>query len=239
MIELCIEAPDGMRDRVTFDRDELTIGRGVVNDLVLDHPSVRTIHACLTCDAGRFTLRTYEPHSVVPVDGAFAIGAYRVTLRVLPVESSGADIDVTEDGLIRSIETLRDDASREVYADWLEERGQLVRAEFLRLEYAARTLRDGSIEHDQAFVRLRELARSIAPSWRVRLACPPIRCRQRACPGHWGALEPTGLPDVRRCATCAKTVTYCWTHEDDPDARIVLDVTVSNRGNNPFRGGGW
>lgn len=230
MIELRIQTPDGTTDRVTFDRDELTIGRARINDLVLDHASVQNFHACLVRRQYKYVLRFEDPYKLEVAEGEFAIGAYRLTLVPLPVETYGHEIDAVEDGLIRSIETLRDDASREVYADWLEERGQLVRAEFLRLELAMRGSKAGH-ERDQAFVRLRELASAIAPGWRVRLACPVVQCRKPACPRHWGALVPTEDVAVRRCETCDGDVRYCWTKEEvvvRGRELIVMDIAVRN-----------
>ncbi len=110
-----------------------------------------------------------------------------------------------------------DEAGRLVYADWLEGRGDTVRAEFLRLQRAL----DGMDPKDPAQAellkermrRLGELAPQVDFAWRRMIARPAVEgCRQVVtdfkCKMDWGALAPTEKPNVRRCGTCGDNVYY-------------------------------
>lgn len=83
----------------------------------------------------------------------------------------------TEATLLAAI-ARHDEASRLVYADWLEGRGDATRAEFLRLQQAL----VGGVPADDAgkalfkkrTERLRWLAEQIDPAWRLRVARPAV-----------------------------------------------------------------
>jgi len=106
-----------------------------------------------------------------------------------------------------------DDTPRLIYADWLEEQGD-VRAEYLRLECEVASLG----KHDALYVELRprlmELRGQIDIRWitavgRTRVAnCPH---RGTNCPKHWEALMKTGNPRQRFCLTCESLVHFCET----------------------------
>jgi uncharacterized protein (TIGR02996 family) len=63
-----------------------------------------------------------------------------------------------------------DEAARLIYADWLDERGNAARAEFLRLQAHLRTLQPDEPRHKDLDVRLREvLASQFDPDWLARV----------------------------------------------------------------------
>jgi uncharacterized protein (TIGR02996 family) len=59
-----------------------------------------------------------------------------------------------------------DDAAREVYADWLEERGELVRAELLRTQERLVATDPFARSYDATLRELRGLERRVDPAWR-------------------------------------------------------------------------
>jgi uncharacterized protein (TIGR02996 family) len=98
-----------------------------------------------------------------------------------------------------------DDATRQVYADWLEQHGYQTRATFLRLEAS-----DGS---DEAL--LRSTAEPADAGWRAAISNPPIsRCGVRfgfECTKRWDALARTADDAIRHCDGCDKPVYFCTT----------------------------
>jgi uncharacterized protein (TIGR02996 family) len=136
--------------------------------------------------------------------------------------------DPDEMAFIRAIAADPDDeATRLVYADWLEERGD-PRAEFLRVESALAGLRDDDPRYPGLWGRCEELG-SGRDLWWCRLvavrrksrvlncgaspsASPAVRFAFR-CPNHWAALEPTGDAGVRYCGDCRQQVYRCETQE--------------------------
>jgi uncharacterized protein (TIGR02996 family) len=108
-----------------------------------------------------------------------------------------------------------DAAGRAVYADWLEERGDQARAEFLRRDD------HGPLTEADA-------------SWRAVVARAPLAgCARGGCPSRWDALAPiAGIDNLRTCRTCKYTVTYCPSlddaevlgHRNEP---IAIDAALS------------
>jgi uncharacterized protein (TIGR02996 family) len=71
----------------------------------------------------------------------------------------------TETGLLQGLrDDPQDDTTRAVYADWLEEQGDM-RAEFLRLQLAAKATAPDSSEREAAQQRLRELRPRLDHDW--------------------------------------------------------------------------
>ncbi len=109
-----------------------------------------------------------------------------------------------------------DEAARLVYADFLEARGELARAEFLRLQQALvgtpPTDVAGKALWKRRSERLRELAEHVDQEWRVAVARPLVEnCDAHfdfACPMEWGQLTPTDDPGVRACNLCDELVYY-------------------------------
>ena len=115
-------------------------------------------------------------------------------------EASDGVIGPVESALMDAI-VAGDPASRLVYADWLEERGDVGRAAIVRELVGGRRPDDEMLKWLVA-TKLR---------WRARVLEPAIEaCPRRAkCVGHWGKLERIGRANVRRCGACTKLVLYC------------------------------
>jgi uncharacterized protein (TIGR02996 family) len=119
----------------------------------------------------------------------------------------------------RFLDALRaspgDDETRSVYADWLEERGQRLKAEFLRIQCRLGRLPDGSPHVLELDERLRAISPASDAWWRAVTSRPSIeQCGARlarSCPKRWAALLPTADPAVRHCRTCDRSVRYCAT----------------------------
>lgn len=129
----------------------------------------------------------------------------------------------TEADLLAAIDH-QDHDTRTVYADWLEENGDLERAEFVRLQDAIAQPIDSV--PTGAFERCREIAQKTDMAWRVLVARLPILdCRRDSgCPRDWGSLAPTGQPEVRYCTTCERCVHYSANEFDiEPREPYVLD----------------
>lgn len=88
-----------------------------------------------------------------------------------------------------------DEAARMVYADWLEQRGEVGRAWFVRLE--------GDVT-----VPRPELG---DPAWRAITSRGQIsRCHLEPCPKRWDMLEARADDErTRFCTTCEWPVKYC------------------------------
>jgi len=107
-----------------------------------------------------------------------------------------------------------DDHARLVYADWLEQHGDAVRAEFLRVQQAILAARSDTPDFHERMTKLRELSERIDARWRVLLSRPLVEgCLglQAPCPREWAAMAPTERSDVRFCGGCKKEVYYCTT----------------------------
>jgi uncharacterized protein (TIGR02996 family) len=220
---------DDRTRRHTAEHTQIAVGRDAGNDLVLADPTVSDRHCRITDHAGDWIVEDLGSERGTLVNGArirapVLVGEgdrIFVGVFVLEIEELDGRIGPVEEGLLEGI-ARGDDNSRTVYADWLEERGEVVRAEFVRLQ---QSIIDAPMEtpaQKAAFLttskRLRELAASIDVEWRMRVARPAVEgCRvafEIPCKMDWGTLEPTGRPDVRKCNTCRKTVHYCVTEHE-------------------------
>jgi uncharacterized protein (TIGR02996 family) len=130
----------------------------------------------------------------------------------MPLRSPLPLVCDAEEPFLRAILAAPDDeAPRLIYADWLEERGDL-RGEYLRLACALASLTEDDPRFDGFVIRLRELHSQIDPQWRSTVARPGIeKCRffDFRCPKRWDRLQLTGDAAVRFCTACCKEVFYC------------------------------
>jgi len=220
--------------------DEISIGTDPQCHLELSASDVAPVHCWLQRDArgqwfaspqaaiainGR---EVTEPTYVGPAD-KLQIGP--ITLYVKP-----ARVDPGEHALLEG--ARHDLAARAVYADWLEERGEWDRAEFLRLTVAAAELTPDDPRFAATTTRIQKLARCLDPKWRLQLAASAVEgCRELrrefVCNLTWDRLTPTDDPQVRTCGVCRSEVRYCTT-ELEATARaergecIVIDVGVDH-----------
>jgi uncharacterized protein (TIGR02996 family) len=228
-----VVAPDQSVQRQLHEGGNLTIGSSDNCYLVL--AGAAPLHVTIQLQITYSSLTTKAPieYQGAMIEGerqlAFplklAIAGHQISIRdVTPqlFEASYQPISAEEAALVDAIVT-GDVASRMIYADWLEARGDLERAEIVR-----RLAEGAPVDH--------ELELALAPTnvrWRARILEPTIEgCKVADCPGHWGALERTGRADMRRCDRCAKLVLYCVNvpqAEEHRRARglVVFDPFVS------------
>jgi len=223
---LAITAPDGTTRRQIFTASEIHIGSRDDSDLCVPTADVR--HARIVIHHSRYILvdlksntgtycnerRLTAPLIVTPSD-AIRVVEHRVQIvDVAPARLDGGYVarDPFEQALLDAI-VDGDEASRLVYADWLESVGEGVHAEIVR--------RVGN--GGRPTVPFLQLLLETTVAWRVRVVRPPIEgcARETGCPGDWGALVRTDREDLRTCRTCTRAVRYC-SHVDD--AREHLDA---------------
>lgn len=129
-----------------------------------------------------------------------------------------------------------DDAARLVYADWLEERGD-VRAEYLRVEVEYQDARRRLWRSRQVQKRLHEIRQSIGLDWLAVVARTRIEnCCDRRCPEFWAALTSTNSCTIRSCGECGGNVYYCDSillaqQMKRMDRPITIDPSLKRRNN--------
>ena len=149
-----------------------------------------------------------------PID-ANAFSDYEPTSLKAPTSPDAEDrptthISPAERGLLAAMSEGHE-ASRMVYVTWLKRRGEVVRAEFLRLDCTLAKLSPEDPRHAQTKRRMHELAPRISLDWRSRVARSLIEgCTTTTgrCPGYWRAL-PADADDIRGCGVCGEHVFYC------------------------------
>jgi hypothetical protein len=147
-----------------------------------------------------------------------------------PSDARGGGLSDADAGLDPQLAALleaisRDPCSEEARAvllDWALENGRDALSDWMREE--ARRYGE-PVDDDPGF---REVAEKVAMSMRVRLARGPIAaCGVDACPGRWEALEGTGI--TRRCATCARSVSFHDSDDVPPTEPHVLAPSLPSR----------
>ncbi len=115
--------------------------------------------------------------------------------------------DPTEHALLAAIRaTPADEGARMVYADWLEQRGRAVEADFVR--------HTGSLPVGDP------RAQAGDADWRrITSRTALVLCEHTACPGRWDLLRAESMSEeIRPCTTCNKRVRYVATTEEASDA---------------------
>jgi len=252
MFAVHVEHPDwpGPR-RFVYPGHEISIGAVAGNDLILLEAGIERRHARILLKDGKLIIEDLKTELGTHVNGRrirwpavvrqtshVRIGSYTLAFPPFAVEPLDkhdpyvAD-HPTEDSLLRAIAN-RDETSRIVYADWLEQQGDLLRAEFLRVQDELLEMRPGDAELVVQASRLGALATQIDVAWRVRVASPGVeRCGLALdfrCPMEWSMLQATQRDGVRHCAGCQKDVYYALSVEEArkyaKDGHCVaLDVT--------------
>ncbi|HEU0037488.1 MAG TPA: TIGR02996 domain-containing protein [Kofleriaceae bacterium] len=257
MLFISVDAPDEHRV-FSFARDVIIVGSDPSADLVLDKPQIAARHIQIEHAAGELRvsdLRSRGPKRVDRVEpgDVLRVGGVDLRISLQPLVPEAVD-DPTERQLIDAIRARPDDtATREVYADWLDEHGHAARAEFLRAQLAAGAARTAA---DPAFVEaaaiLKHRAPEVGEGWRASVAmafveqCPQNpsdhpRWRRRqqlgmelVCPARWDKLEPTDREGVRACGACQREVTYCTTVAQARSIAlaggcVAVDIAASRR----------
>jgi uncharacterized protein (TIGR02996 family) len=112
-----------------------------------------------------------------------------------------------------------DDDVRRVYADWLEEREDFARADFIRLDLAIRAAAEDDPSLPELLARFRMAAKDVgSQSWRTAMARPLIEnCDlqwELVCPKRWESLTRTERFAARHCDACDQPVILCATIEE-------------------------
>lgn len=136
------------------------------------------------------------------------------------------DLNPDELSFLGEIETdLDDNTARLIYADWLQERGD-VRGEYLRTEVALASGGGEIKDLEAAVVRIEQLKSEIDSDWLALVSrsaiegCYKSYLESRDCPGRWRALPRTDQPRIRVCETCEKAVLFC---ENVKEAKYYLN----------------
>jgi uncharacterized protein (TIGR02996 family) len=121
------------------------------------------------------------------------------------VTPNDPDTPVEQRFLLRILDHPDDHAMRMVYADWLEQRGQQAKAQFLQ-----RTAADPPPVPGE----LRSFAAMLPAEWLSVVSRVPIEfCGARGqlarCPQRWEALASTDTTGVRHCQSCVRDVFFC------------------------------
>jgi len=216
--------------RLSFTRHTLALGRGVptltlgrgpsADDCNLTSPRVHDLHARLeerdghldlvpvVHEQGETTLDGKAVHtpSRLALGSVVGLGDTAITI-VAFTPIVAPDFETSEGDFVKPLRADPNDvATRLVYADMLEEKGWLVRAEFLRVQ--VRLVTGQALEGDrEAGERLfKKLA--TARLWREAVKAPLVtpRCPLEAgaaCPVRWGS-----APSPSICGKCGHAVAY-------------------------------
>ena len=213
MFALDIKSPDGTTRRFVTTARALLFGSGAACDVTL--PGAAARHVRVVLDQRGYTIEDLSRAGIeverrevaqwrsARVPSMIAFAGYTIACIDLEppwFEASYGALAPAEAALVDGIVT-GDAASRLVYADWLEERGDVGRAAIVR-EF---------VEGCRPELEMLERLVPTNVRWRARVLEPAIEAcpRRAACAGHWGKLERSGRADLRRCAACTKLVLYC------------------------------
>jgi len=202
--------------RMTFQQSAIAIGADRLNDLVLRDGDVAEHHLAIAIDLDEQWFITPKhpiviagsviPSSATPlrVNNGTRIGIGTYTLQLVRVGE--LSMNPVEQRLVAAI-VARDEASRLVYADWLEERGDTLRAQFVRVQEACLQPAPPA----ELVEELRELSHQVDDDWRTVLARPLVENCQRkgfACPRDWGSMTATRVAAQKQCDACHQQVHY-------------------------------
>lgn len=235
MITVIVGSPGHDPARFSFAEREILIGRSQGNHIVLPEINVSKRHARIVIKDGKVILvdlkstngtyvngRKLTSPLVVTQTDRIAICEFELAFEALDSAQPANRLppflprDRREAELLAQI-TAHEPASREIYADWLEEHGHAGEAEFVRAQDAVYAMAPEDPGFATRAARLRQIAKTVDGRWRMRIARPAIEnCTREAvpkfdfkCPKEWGALEPTGKQGVRSCSACKQQVFYC------------------------------
>jgi uncharacterized protein (TIGR02996 family) len=116
----------------------------------------------------------------------------------------------THDAFLRKLlEVPDDDGPRLAYADWLEERGEMERAELLRIECVMAELPADDDRRQALRAHLEGLP--VGQRWLVTVSKAPLEnCPvYPGCAQRWDQLRLTTDPLVRACVGCQRSVRFC------------------------------
>ena len=239
MIALVISGLLYPTKRPLFTKTVVSIGSAADNDIVLDGKPMAAHHARISLidgvhyvedlgsASGTFlNYRRITAPAIVRFEDRVRVGNHMIQISRTGGEAAEV-LDDTEEQLLRAVEA-GDEGSREAYADWLEQRGDQMRAEFVRrqddLVLSERSTNDIILQ----------LSRSLDPGWRARVSKAPIeQCALKwrfQCPKRWSALTPTIRAGVRYCDTCERNVYYCTSPQEARTTALRGDCVAIDAG---------
>lgn len=140
-----------------------------------------------------------------------------------------------EEGFLRQIQQEPEDPiHRQVYADWLEERGD-PRAGYLRLQAEMIIHQDSKGRRKRLRKKLRQFEAEFDPNWLAAVDFAPIGCmagvHSLTCKEQWHEMECTDEHTQRHCKTCDQPVYYCGSLEEakyhlQQDRNIALSSRI-------------
>lgn len=139
---------------------------------------------------------------------------------------------MTDEDFIAQIQSdAHDDSARLVYADWLEEQGD-VRAEYLRLEceLAGLTFRDALWK--ELYPRVSELREKMPKAWLAEIGRSRVmNCDDVSCPRSWHLLRDANARSVRMCDVCQSPVQFFShppeaAHHAVEENKVAIDAMV-------------
>jgi len=137
-------------------------------------------------------------------------------------------MSLSHDDFLKSIrQSFNDEEPRRVYADWLEERGD-VRGAWIRAELEFHALVDDDHQQEILQSHLAELACQIDPTWLAQIDRGPLAwcmAGDPQCPTHWEKFDTTENPLLRHCSVCGIGASYCFRMEDV--AQCTMDQHIA------------
>jgi uncharacterized protein (TIGR02996 family) len=224
MFAVVVHEPERPAWRKAFAVHDVTFGTDDDNDLVLAGTHVAAKHGRIVHKDGHYILVDFKTEAsfvngrevtapqVIREADVILLGSVRIEVVTLGYEEIGAQALVARDPLEHELlEAIGhgDEASRLVYADWLEANGDPARAELLRIQMTRTPGAAG---------RLQQLAGELELPVRARLLELPIEnCAPTfrfACPKQWAELLLTPVEGERFCGECERTVYFCATIDE-------------------------
>jgi uncharacterized protein (TIGR02996 family) len=116
--------------------------------------------------------------------------------------------------LRKILEDPADDGPRLVYADWLEDHGEIDRADFIRTECKLAALPRGDKRRRPLKAHLETL--DVDEQWVAAVSKASLEnCEfEFRCPARWDRLQPTSERAIRVCEACQEHVYYCNSIEE-------------------------
>lgn len=246
MVGVFIRNRDESSVYLSFSKDRITVGTAQSCDLVLrDARGIAEEHCTLSYEPRGWHVeataeilidgRPFTGTTTIADGATLAVGEYMIDLAFERTARWRVTVDVKERELLAAIAN-KDHASREIYADWLEEQDQRDKSTYLRMQQRVFEDADIDIAFSEARKDLRTAAERLDPRWRRAVAQLPIEgCSPEfECPNDWSALDATKEPAIRQCRVCDKGVYFCSTLGKAYDLvmrtqRVVVDVVEPRR----------
>jgi uncharacterized protein (TIGR02996 family) len=232
MFAVVVHEGDRAAWRKAFAVHDITIGTSDENDLVLAGARVAAKHGRIVHKDGHYILVDFKTEAsfvngrkvtapqVVREADVVLLGDVRIEIVTLGYEEIGTQSLVARDPVEHELlEAIGhgDEASRLVYADWLEANGDPARAELLRVQMVL-DREDDAASRVAALGRMRQLGADLELPVRARLVKLPIEnCDLKfrfECPKQWTELLLTPVEGERFCGACEKTVYFCATIDE-------------------------